>query len=293
MFDYKLIEAMAMVVREEGFDNAARKLNITQSAVSQRIKLLEDMCGQLLIARSTPPSATPAGNRLLKHYMQVKRLEEDLQGAFQQDFSVSPPSLAIGVNADSLATWFQPAIESFLNGQTVTLDLKVDDQEETHKMLRDGDVAGCISSRKTSFQGCSISYLGTMTYRLAATPEFVDHYFRGGVDVTSIMFAPAVIFNRKDKLHNTLLKKILGKEKKDIPAHYVPSTETFAEYIIKGVAYGMIPDLQSSGLFESGKLIDLFPKHPVEVKLYWHCWNLKSELLETFSNHLIKNSEIF
>ena len=41
MFDYKLIEALAMVAQKGGFDKAARALYITQSAVSQRVKLLE------------------------------------------------------------------------------------------------------------------------------------------------------------------------------------------------------------------------------------------------------------
>jgi LysR family transcriptional regulator (chromosome initiation inhibitor) len=63
MLDYKLIEALAMVVREGGFDKAARTLYITQSAVSQRVKLLEEYTGQVLIARTTPPQATSAGQK--------------------------------------------------------------------------------------------------------------------------------------------------------------------------------------------------------------------------------------
>ena len=45
MLDYKLIEALAMVTAEGGFEKAAQSLLITQSAVSQRIKALEELTG--------------------------------------------------------------------------------------------------------------------------------------------------------------------------------------------------------------------------------------------------------
>ena len=78
MFDNRLIEALALVVQEGGFDKAAKALHITQSAVSQRVKLLEEFTGQVLLARTTPPQATLAGRKFLKYYLQVKRLEDDL-----------------------------------------------------------------------------------------------------------------------------------------------------------------------------------------------------------------------
>ncbi len=78
MYDYKLLEAMAMVVNEGSFDKAAEKLNITQSAISQRIKLLEDRAGMILIKRTTPPMPTSIGKVFLKHYFTVSSLEVDM-----------------------------------------------------------------------------------------------------------------------------------------------------------------------------------------------------------------------
>lgn len=287
MLDYKLIEALAAVVMEGGFDKASGKLNITQSAISQRIKLLEDQAGQVLIVRSTPPVATLAGKRLIKHYMQVKQLEDELQGSlFQSPSGTGFQTLPIGINADSLSTWFFPATESFIKDNPVAVDLHVDDQEETHKMLRDGEVAGCISSRSQPVQGCSITYLGSMVYRLVATPEFISSYFSAGVSELTVKSAPAVIFNRKDNLHNAFFKQVFGKEVAGYPAHFVPSSEKFVECISSGYGYGMLPDLQAGEMMEEGGLVDLFPGNAVTVELFWHCWNLKSDLLEMFSRDL-------
>jgi LysR family transcriptional regulator (chromosome initiation inhibitor) len=129
MFDYKLIEALAMVAREGGFDKAARTMYITQSAVSQRVKLLEEHTGQVLLARTTPPQATSAGQKLIKHYLQVKRLEDDLKGEIDEVGDKGFTSIALGINADSLAFWLLKAIHPFLLEERVLLDIRVNDQE--------------------------------------------------------------------------------------------------------------------------------------------------------------------
>ena len=74
MFDYKLLAALAAVVEQGGFERAAQVLGLSQSAVSQRIKLLEARVGQPVLQRSTPPAATELGQRLLNHVQQVSWL---------------------------------------------------------------------------------------------------------------------------------------------------------------------------------------------------------------------------
>ena len=292
MFDYKLLEALACVVHEQGFDKASRKLHITQSAVSQRIKLLEDQVGQVLVTRMIPPQATRDGKRLLKHYMQVKSLETDLERTMETKEGKSFQVFPIGINADSLATWFFPAIGRFLKDHKVLLDLKVDDQDETHKMLRNGEVSGCISSEKSSVQGCRVTAIGTMNYRLAATKNFIKQYFPQGFDEQSVKTAPAVIFNRKDDLHDMFFKKAFKKSFKNSPVNYVPSSEKFVRMIMDGLAYGMIPDLQGLEHIRSGLLVDILPSCHIGVKLYWHRWSLKSKLLDDFSRSIVKNGVI-
>ena len=291
MLDYKLIEALAMVAREGGFDKAARALYITQSAVSQRIKLLEEITGQVLIARSTPPRATPAGQKLLKHYLQVKRLEDDLLGEMDAPGDKGFTSIAIGINADSLAFWLLDAIQPVLKKERVLLDLRVNDQEQTHRLLKNGEVMGCISTQEHPMQGCRTEYIGRMHYRLMAAPEFAAEWFPEGLTIESVRRAPAVIFDRHDELHYKLLRQAFGDVPASFPIHYVPSVEKFADFISMGLAYGMLPDQQSDPLIRNGQMIDLSPKYHVLVTLYWHCWNLKSDLLEKLTQHLIRKGK--
>jgi LysR family transcriptional regulator (chromosome initiation inhibitor) len=291
MLDYKLIEAMAMVVREGGFDKAADALHITQSAVSQRVKLLEKQTGQILIARTTPPRTTSAGRKLLKHYLKVKRLEDDLTGEMDKPVDRCFTSIAVGLNADSLATWFPDAIGSFLLKEHVLLDIRVDDQDHTHRLLKDGDVMGCISTQDQSLQGCRIDFLGQMTYCMFATPEFAKQWFPNGLTITDASRAPAILYNRKDELHCKLFQQALGRAPDSIPINYVPSSEKFLDFISMGIGYGMMPLQQGEFFIKNGRLIVLAPDYNVPVKLYWHCWNLRSQILERLTQRLIKGAK--
>ena len=290
MLDYKLLQALAMVVQAGGFDRAATALNLTQSAVSQRVRLLEDQIGQILLARTTPPRPTAVGKRLIKHYHQVAQLEAELAEA--ADFIGSPGyrSLAIGINADSLATWFVTAVAPCLQRLPLVLDVRVDDQDETHRMLRDGEVAGCISTRATPVQGCRMSALGRMTYRLYAKPGFARRYFPKGIRAAAVNEAPALIFNRKDRLLHRLLKDEIDLGTDCFPRHYLPSSEKFVDWIAAGLAYGMLPDRQASPLVEQGRLIDLRPGAAVEVALYWHCWTVATKSLEGLTQALVEGA---
>lgn len=287
MFDYKLLEAMATVAREGGFDRAARALHLTQSAVSQRVKLLEEQTGRILLVRTTPPRLTEPGKRLLKHFLQVKRLEEDL---LDSPAGEAFTSISVGVNADSLATWFLNAAAPFVKKRRVLLDLSVDDQEQTHQLLKDGEVMGCVSDQPVPMQGCRVEYLGRMDYRLLASPGFAAHWFPDGLNPKTLHQVPFLIFNRKDDLLNKIFQSVFDRPADPFPAHYIPSSEKFVDVIGSGLACGMLPDLQAKPLIDSGKLIDLAPEHTVVVHLYWHCWNLKSGLLNELTEALTTNA---
>ncbi len=279
-----------MVVQEGGFEKAATSLNLTQSAISQRVRLLEDRIGKVLLSRTSPPQPTEVGEQLVKHYLQVKLLEEGLSKELGGVVNDEPVRLVVGVNADSLASWFLTAIGPLFEDGQLLIDLHVDDQEQTHKLLKEGVVVGCVSDKPDAIQGCRIESLGTMRYRLMARPEFKARWFPGGLSHKAIERAPAVIFNRKDQLHYNFLKKAIGGTIKLPVAHYVPASEQFVQMIHDGYAYGMVPDWQSETFRSSGRLIEVCDTVQVGVNLYWHCWNLASAPLQTFSAQLVREA---
>uniref|UniRef100_UPI003138442A LysR family transcriptional regulator n=1 Tax=Variovorax sp. YR752 TaxID=1884383 RepID=UPI003138442A len=151
--DSRQLAAFAAVLREGSFDAAARTLHVTPSAISQRIKALEERLGRVLIRRGSPCVATEAGESLQRHAQQLQLLEAQALAPFgladgataarsarsARTDSVAPPlPLAVAVNADSLATWFVPALAALRARHDVVLDLHVEDQVHSGELLRQG-----------------------------------------------------------------------------------------------------------------------------------------------------------
>lgn len=287
MRDAKLLETLAAVVDEGGFERAARRLNLTQSAVSQRIRQMEEALGQPVLTRTQPPRPTGPGRALLRHSRRVGLLEAELETELSQQLepseSASAPGaawqcLALAVNADTLATWFTKAVLPVLVNERLVLDLRVDDQERTLELLRGGEVAGCVSTRETATQGCRAEPLGVMRYYCACAPAFAGRWFPQGLTLKAAWSAPAVVFNRDDNVHDHYLQQSLGVSPEGAPRHHVPNSERFVDFVLGNAGYGLIPHPQADRHLASGALVALGPG-PLPVPLYWHCWNIPSTLL--------------
>src|SRR3954453_21569044 len=119
------------VVEHGSFDAAARALHVTPSAVSQRIKALEQSVGQVLVRRAKPAEPTQAGQALVRFAGQVALLEREALGG-------AATRISVVVNADSLQTWFLSALTRLPAGLGVEFELHQDDQDYTAELLRAG-----------------------------------------------------------------------------------------------------------------------------------------------------------
>ncbi|MCK8046500.1 LysR family transcriptional regulator ArgP [Shewanella sp. 1CM18E] len=277
MFDYAHLKALSIVVAQGGFDKAAQHLFISQSAVSQRIKQLEDKVGQSLLIRANPVRPTETGKRLLRHYAQVQLLESELRSEMDVDDPSLPTIVKIAVNADSLATWFLPALVEVFKHHKWLLELIIDDEAYTHNLLKNGEAVGCVTTSHLALTGCSSEFLGHMEYLCVATPAFIEQYFEANSTIEDIALAPAVVFSTKDKLHDKFLSFYFGITDKSWREHKIPSSESFLEAIKMGMGYGLVGHLQAQSLLDSGELVEVFPNKRMQVPLYWQHWNIKAK----------------
>ena len=286
--DSRQCAALLAVIDSGSFEQAAALLHLTPSAVSQRVRALEIELGSPLLVRSRPCRATHAGQRLLQHLRRVQLLEQDLHADFsgeQADFL----SISVAVNADSLASWFLPAVADFLQAEQVLLDVSLDDQDHTHALLEAGLALGCISTEAQAMRGCSAERLGIMRYRCLGSPAFQQRWFAKGMQRGSAQKAPVVIFNRKDKLQSGYLQQHFGIIENSYPCHYVPASEPFMHAIALGMGWGMVPELMLQHLpsqIASGALVDLAPDQPQDIDLYWHSWKVQSPRMQKLTQTL-------
>ncbi|PKV77388.1 LysR family transcriptional regulator ArgP [Nocardia fluminea] len=272
------LRALNAVLTEGTFDAAARRLDLTPSAVSQRIKALEEAAGRVLVQRSKPVRPTESGLAVLRLARQVELLAGDtareLGDAGRR--GDRPIRIPIAVNADSLESWVMPALASVPAG--ITFDLHREDEEHTTRLLRDGTVTAAITATATPVQGCTVTPLGAMRYRPTATPQFARTWFPDGPTPAAYAHAPVVHFDRKDDLQFRQLRRRTRRQV-DPPGHYVPSSSAFADAVRLGLGWGMLPDLQTGTDRAAGTLVDIDGDFHIDVPLYWQQWKLHSPAL--------------
>ncbi|HEU4459993.1 MAG TPA: HTH-type transcriptional regulator ArgP [Methylibium sp.] len=276
MLDRDQLETFATVAEQQSFERAAQALNITRGAVSQRIKALEESLSTVLLLRDKPIAPTPSGEILLRHVKALRMLEgAALRELMPPDKSNIPVPLAIAVNADSLATWFPPVLQTLLLERRVALEVVTDDQDYTSARLSRGEVVGCISTDAKAAAGFVAEALGAMEYRCYASPGFAREFFPDGLTVPAVLAAPAVLFNRKDSLHDEFLSDRFGFSIQHYARHYLPSPASLLQGIVMGVGYGLVPRQQALTLMQDRQLIDVAPDQPAYTNLYWHHWEVE------------------
>lgn len=279
MLDYSLLAALAAVLREGSFERAARSLHLSASAVSQRIRLLEERVGQVLVQRGPPCVGTEAGLRLARHAEQVGMLEQDLLAELP---ALAPDaqgrlSLRLAINADSLATWFIAAAAEIAASEPVLLDLSLEDQEHTAERLRSAEVLAAVTALATPVQGCRSHALGAMRYVATASPAFVQRHFAAGLTAEALAAAPCLSFNRQDRLQAQWVRQHTGQDLA-LPTHWLPASQAFVDASCAGLGWGMNPASLVREALADGRLLALGA--PLFVPLYWQASRLALPMLE-------------
>ncbi|WP_378147171.1 LysR family transcriptional regulator ArgP [Cnuibacter sp. UC19_7] len=266
------LAALRAVVEEGTFDRAARALSVTQSAVSQRIKALETAVGAVLVTRTRPAAPTATGEVLLQLGREIDLLSREALVRIGAAESIRP-EVPIAVNADSLATWFLPAVAPLI--ETVGLRVLREDEGHTPALLRDGSAMAAVTSDREPVQGCSVEPLGAMRYRPRASRAFADRWFADGASPASFAVAPVVAFDAKDDMQDALLRTH-GLEASAVPHTFIPASVDMADAVRRGFGWAMLPDLQVG---DGDDLVTIVEAGTRDVPLYWQQWRLRSVAL--------------
>ncbi|MGK3207224.1 LysR family transcriptional regulator ArgP [Amycolatopsis sp. MEPSY49] len=269
------VRTLLAVVDEQSFDAAAAVLHVTPSAVSQRVKALEQRTGRVLLLRTKPVTLTESGQVLIRFARSLAQLEQDALA--ELGLGSSTRTLSIAVNADSLATWFLPSLAHVPESLGICFDLQREDQDHTAALLREGLVMAAVTASPQPVQGCTSSRLGRMRYRAMASPGFVERWLSKDPLPASLPQAPVVLFDRKDDLQDRFLRALTRRRTFTLVRHYIPASESFADAVAAGLGWGMVPEIQAAPRGDA--LVDLAPDRPLDVPLHWQQWKLDSPAL--------------
>ena len=270
--DGQQLAAFAAVLDLGSFDAAAERLHITPSAVSQRVKALEQRVGQVLVVREKPCRATPAGVPILRLAAQIATLESEAL-AETSGGSAERTRIAVAVNADSMATWFT-AVFGLL--PEVLFDVRIEDQDHSARLLREGAVMGAVTTERAAVPGCRVQSLGVMRYVPVASVDYVARFLAEGFTAAAAARMPSLAWNRDDALQDKLIRKAFRRDVQR-PVHYVPTAEGFGAAVRAGLGWGMYPEQLVTTDF-----VQISPTH-LDVPLFWQSWKLDSVLVASIS----------
>jgi LysR family transcriptional regulator (chromosome initiation inhibitor) len=281
------LAAFAVVIEEGSFEAAARVLSITASAVSQRIKALEERLGQVLVVRQTPCRPTPAGELLLRRVRPMQALQAEALADFLPEMNGTTLArpVAIAVNDDSLATWLLAALATLHREHGFLFDLRVDDQDHTLEFLRAGAVLGAVTAQAEPLQGCESHALGALRYRAIASPAFAASHFGDGMEATALSLAPMIVFNRKDELQWRFMRRITRARIKP-PVHYLPTSTGFVEAAALGLGWCLAPESLIEPALRARRIVVLEPSRWLDVPLYWQHAAVRSSTLQHLTRAL-------
>ena len=290
IYDPDALECLAAIVEQGGFERAAVRLSITQSAVSQRLRALEAQVGTVLLVRSRPVKPTSAGRLLIKHAMQMRLLRADLETDLQDlapGASKEEDRVSIAINADSMALGaLDPLIHAGL-----PLEIITDDQDFTHDWLREGLVLGCVTTLKQALRGCKVVPLGAMHYVAVASSKYAQTHCPEGLTPHNFRDLAFVAFNRKDDGPAEFVGRALGLRRVALNQRFVPSADGQLRAALSGWGAAVLPRLRVQTYLEAGALVNLAPAHSLPVDLYWHCWNLDSQVIDRLTAALVGAAE--
>ena len=290
MIDYSALRVLLAVVQSGSFERAAAIMHVTPSAVSQRIKQLEERIGAALVVRGTPCMATAKGEQLCRHMENVGILEHDLfdelPSLIDDDDIRQRVTVRIATNADSLGTWFLEAISEFSKSSSYLLNVSVDDEDYTGDWLQHGKVIAAVSGSEKPISGCRRFALGKLRYHATASPEFIARHFAHGVTRQTLAEAPTLTFNQKDRLQSEWVRRTMSADV-SLPTHWLPSTQSFLDATLMGMAWGMNPVHLVGDHLSAGRLIELIPGTSLDIPLYWHINRLAADRLATLTSRVV------
>lgn len=283
------VRTLLAVVDEGTFDAAAAALQVTPSAVSQRVKALEQRTGRVLLMRTKPVRPTASGEVVVRYARQLARLERDAREELGIDDGQGPARLPIAVNADSLATWFLPVLTRVGQDPPVCFELHREDEAHTTALLREGQVMAAVTSSPEPVAGCTVRRLGLFRYLPVAGPALRADYPDGTALETLVRQAPVIVFDRRDDLQDAFVRSLTGgAAEAGRVRHQVPTSEGFLYAVAAGLGWGLVPEVQARPLLERGELVLLAAGRPLDVPLFWQQWKLDSPALAAVAREVAR-----
>ena len=263
------LQAFMAVCQQKTVHGAAEKLFITQTAVTQRIKSLEQSCKATLFIRSRKGmSLTEEGEALLRYCHAALELEGEtlaqLQGGgktINRTITISAPS---SIMQSRVLPNCLPIMKKYHN---LLFHFDVNDLETRHHLLKHGDCDFALISEEQLAPEMKYKKLKPEEYILVCTQQWQQR------DLIDILSHERIIdFEPNDPVTSLYLKQYDLTQYCKPGRHFVNNTQKLAMLIEQGIGYSVLTKEFAKPLLDNGTLICLNQSKTLNVTpiLAWY-----------------------
>lgn len=243
--NYELYKVFYHVANTLSFSEASKQLFISQSAVSQSIKVLEKKLNQTLFIRSTKRvQLTPEGEILLKHIEPAMNLIKQGENQLLEANTLNGGQLRIGASDTICRYYLVPYLKQF-HQKYPNVHIKVTNQTsiECARLLDSGQVDFCITNYPNS------GFSNTQNVRMIH--EFYDVFVANEeysslqgktVSLKELQEHPILMLDRKSTT-SEFLHKIFQRCQLDlVPEIELSSNDLLIDLARIGLGIAFVPD---------------------------------------------------
>ncbi|WP_164990484.1 LysR family transcriptional regulator [Agromyces albus] len=246
-----LVRTLAEIAETGSLDAAARRLEITPSAVSQRLKSLETLLGRVVLVRSKPVRLTTAGDSVVRFARQAQQLEDEVLRNLGVVSRGIRPRISVRVDTDLRSYWVAAVASAAAD---IPVDISMFEEGVWDDGRESGQAAIAVTVRPEEAPGWETISLGSVGFDAVASPAFVERW--GLLRAGSLSFsndAPTVIVRGRERRHNTFLTADTHTVSDSITT--VPSTEIALAFAEAGHGWCLLPRTVTTTSLQRGRLL--------------------------------------
>jgi DNA-binding transcriptional LysR family regulator len=279
MLDPRLLKAFVAIAESGCFTDAAERLNLSQSTISQQLNRLEQAVGRELIDRSARPvGTTPSGERMLSYARRILSLQQEAESLLSDPEGTIP--IRIGVPDDIAAAGMIETFAVFSKQHPqVRLDVATGLSRELVRRYRNGE-----------FDIVVIKEAKASADRRASFPEPMAWFEGNANDAEWPDPVPLVAFPPGGLYRDEMFARIERESRRWYVAFTGSSLSSVLTAIEAGIGISLLPIISARGRAVR-PYAPLGREQPIAVSLYsWETTGPIKNLVTQMTNVLHKRA---
>lgn len=293
LMNFQQLKTFCTVLNERSMTAAAQKLFLTQPAVSQQIRQLEDYIGVELLVRGVRKiKPTPQGELLYDYAQRIMNLSDQAELAIQtMGAQVSGPLRVGTLNSVGLHL-IGPVFSMFLKSNNeVRLQVRYGKGHKILELLESGDVdIAVIPDSSQEYGGepkdCDKFVLGDTEMWLVASPK--DSAADETISIKDLGSRPMIQIAREYPGFESFLQKEMKRAGLNIrPVFESSNVGTLKRVIETGVGWGFLPSHSIKKQIQTGRLKRVFVEE-IDYKMDMVCYRPKTRAKDPTTEVFLK-----